>query len=200
MTEEEFDAVLRGEPGAQLRFIRDYGPVMRQAVERRMRGALRQHVDDVLHDIIVKLFEPCPFTRRRARALRKFRFGEGPLTRFLFQYAEWRTFEWMRRWKRTQAREVGSDGAIVEVATAGGGDDRGEPPEWLAAVRSRFLREFKPEEQQMYRLLFVEERAPGEVATIMRLSIDVVYQRKHRLTKRLRELAAEVMAGQHKSA
>jgi hypothetical protein len=45
MTSAEIDALIRGEEQAVRKLVRDYGPVMRGVVRRRLHGELHQYVD-----------------------------------------------------------------------------------------------------------------------------------------------------------
>lgn len=194
----ELAALLRGERAATQRFVRTYVPVIQQAVQRRLKGPMREELDDVIGEILVKLLGRCPETGAVARDLRKYNPAICPLRYFVFYYADKRTLDWMRRWQRQHAHEIisGDDAALDKAdAVLHPALVPDSIPDWVDEVFRRFKAECTPEEQRLYQLYYVEQRGGQEVAAELGILPGAVYTRVKRLKERLLKIRDQV----HKS-
>lgn len=195
MDATELAALLDGDRAALQRFVRDYGPVIQQAVQRRLQGRMREELEDVMSEILVKLLGRCPETGTLARDLRKYNPSICPLRSFVFYYADKRTLDWMRRWQRLHEHEVNlGDAAVIERAGAVQHPALlpEEQPEWLPEVFRRFQSDCSAEDQHLYQLYFIAGRSGQEVATELGILPNAAYTRAKRLKARLLKIRDEV--------
>lgn len=187
MNELELQRVIRGEPQSVRSFIQDFGPVFRAVVRRRVSGHWRQQEDDLLQEIFSGLFA------QNARVLRTWDAQKGrSLKNFLQVFAEQRTLDWLRRKHRESREELTEEAALMRKADAGQDLHKREPPEWLEPLLSQFRTECNPEDQRIVELSYIEDLSVREIAAILKLSEDAIYQRRHRLKTRLLKIKQEL--------
>lgn len=180
MNELELQRVIRGDPQSVREFIRDFGPVFRATVRRRVVGQWRQQEEDLLQEIFSGVFA------QDARILRTWDGQKGrSLKAFLQVFAEQRTLDWLRRKHREAREELTEESALIRKLDAAQDRHQREAPAWLEPLLTRFRQEYDLEDQRIAELSYIDDLSVREIASILKLSEDAVYQRRHRMKNRL---------------
>ncbi|MBN1442201.1 MAG: sigma-70 family RNA polymerase sigma factor [Planctomycetes bacterium] len=172
-------------PLAWEEFFRLYWPVIHAYA--RWRGCSENTAEDVVQDVLVKIFEQRDvFTYDPARG--RFRDWLGAVVRN--RVAE------IRRSPSERMRAGGGD----DVAAAAAIDEGPGPADrWEAAFESAVLmalldvvrREADPREYLAFELTTLAEASPADAAAVTGLSRNVVYKARRRILKRLKDLAGD---------
>lgn len=186
MNDLELQAVIRGEPTAVRNFIREFVPMFQAVIRKRVFGPWLEAEEDLVQEILTGLFA------NSARALRAWDPNKGrTLKNFLWVFAEQRIIDWMRM-KRHAREEPTETNALLRKADAESALPQSEAPDWLEPLMARFRAECSAEDQRIVELSYLEERSVREIATLLNLSEDAVYQRRHRIKLRLLQMKSEM--------
>jgi len=180
-----------------LRDLRDYDNDLawRRLVERfrapivafaRRVGLAPADADDAAQDTLTAF----------ARAYREGRYdpARGRLSQWLFGIAYKQALRLRARAGRDAAREAGPDalGDAADPDSAAAVWDR----EWEAAIWRQCIErvqpEFEPQTIEAFELCVRDDRTAAEAAAQLGIPVKAVYNAKHRVLKRLRELRAEI--------
>lgn len=187
MNDLEIQAVVRGNPQAVRTFIRDFAPVFLSVIRRRVLGPWREYEEDLLQEILAGIFA------HNARVLKAWDAQKGrSLKTFLCVFVEQRTLDWLRRRQRHAREEPTDSEALMRKVDSGQGVEPQATPDWLEPLMSRFRAEFSQEDQRLVELSYVEDLSVREIAAVLNLTEDTVYQRRHRLKVRLLKLKTEL--------
>lgn len=185
MDESELIQVINGERDAIRSFVREYLPVLRGAVRRRLVGPYLNFEEDLLQDLLLGLFSD------KAHVLRMFDPAKGrSLKNFLYMYASQRSLDWLRR-QRRQSREEPSKLVPLDESTIN--DPSVERSSWVEPLLERFRKECSPEEINLLDMFYIQELPVGQIAQRLGISTDALYQRRHRLKMRLLILRQQLL-------
>ena len=155
----------------------------------RSRGLSADDADDIVQIVFSDL----------ARKLPTFAYDreKGRFRSYLIGLVSWRVMDRLRSGKRDA--ELKADFLEEAWATAAGrGDNEFAEREWQAAAMEEALRRMKPCVRPEHYAAFVASAVEGQdteaVMKLYGLSRDNLYQIRKRLTERLRETTAEVLA------
>ena len=153
----------------------------------RSKGLNDTDADDIVQTVFADL----------ARNLPSFRYdrAKGKFRSYLTGLVHWRVNDRLRSGKR----DAGLKASFWEEAKAAAADDDGfSEREWRQAAMEEALRRIKPEARPEHYAAFVASAVEGQdTETVMRIygiSRDNLYQIRKRLTARLREAVAQVLA------
>ncbi len=154
----------------------------------RSKGLNDSDADDIVQVVFADL----------ARKLPTFKYDreKGNFRSYLAGLVNWRVMDRLRSGKRDA--ELKAD--FLEEARAAkiAGDDEFAEREWQAAAMEEALRRIKPGVRPEHYAAFVASAVEGQdTETVMKLygiSRDNLYQIRARLTEKLREIVAEVLA------
>lgn len=194
--------LISGQPGATARFLREAMPLLRAEARRtlwRRCEALcwnvQQEVDDLVQDVLLALWA------EELRPLHRFRADGGrSLEAYLRRFARMRIQDRLRL-RRHLFWERATQGARLERAANLRENEAPVPapmPEATLVQRDLLRRALAQvagwgeSERQLVAVLFAEEAAVQEVAAEMGVPVGALYQRKHRLGKRLQRLRLEL--------
>ena len=154
----------------------------------RSKGLKEEDADDIVQIVFSDLARNLP-TLQYDRAKGKFRS-------YLTGLVHWRVMDRLRYGKRDAELKANF---LEEVRAAGASADDGFPErEWQAAAMEEALRRMKPDIRPEHYAAFVASAVEGQdTETVMRLyglSRDNLYQIRTRLTAKLREMTATVLA------
>ncbi len=154
----------------------------------RSKGLKEEDADDIVQIVFSDLARNLP-TFQYDRAKGKFRS-------YLTGLVHWRVMDRLRYGKRDAELKANF---LEEVRAAGASADDGFPErEWQAAAMEEALRRMKPDIRPEHYAAFVASAVEGQdTETVMRLyglSRDNLYQIRTRLTAKLRETTAAVLA------
>ena len=154
----------------------------------RSKGLKPEDADDIVQIVFCDLERTMP-TFRYDREKGRFRS-------YLSGLVGWRVMDRLRSGKRDA--ELKAD-FLEEVKSAGAdGDDAFAEREWQEAAMEEALRRMRPEVRPEHYAAFIASAVEGQdTETVMRLyglSRDNLYQIRTRLTARLRETVAKVLA------
>ena len=154
----------------------------------RSKGLKEEDADDIVQIVFSDLARNLP-TFQYDRAKGKFRS-------YLTGLVHWRVMDRLRYGKRDAELKANF---LEEVRAAGASADDGFPErEWQAAAMEEALRRMKPDIRPEHYAAFVASAVEGQdTETVMRLyglSRDNLYQIRTRLTAKLREMTATVLA------
>jgi RNA polymerase sigma-70 factor (ECF subfamily) len=172
-------------------------PIIQARIARLLRKRspgrgrdLQQEVEDFTQDVFVALFE------NDARILRTWQPERGlSLEGFVGLVAERRVQSLLRNGKRNPWTEAPEEQETVEDAcgsTPPEGEDRLLSREKLDRAFSRLRAQLTPRAFEMFFRLLVEEEPVASIAASTGMSVDAIYAWRSRLSKELRELAAEL--------
>lgn len=187
MNELELQAVIRGNPQAVRSFMREFVPGFQAIIRRRVLGSWRDHEEDLLQEILTGLFA------NQARPLKAWDVQKGrSLKTFLGVFAEQRVLDWLRRRQRSAREEPTEESALVRKMDGGQVEEPRPLPDWLEPLLARFRADFSAEDQRLIELSYVDDLSVREIAVVLNLKEDNVYQRRHRIKERLLKLKAEL--------
>ena len=152
----------------------------------RSKGLNDADADDIVQVVFAEL----------ARNLSTFRYDreKGRFRSYLAGLVNWRVMDRLKSLKR----EADLKADFWEEARAANGDDDFAEREWQAAAMEEALRRMKPDVRPEHYAAFVASAVEGQdTETVMRLyglSRDNLYQIRTRLTAKLRETVAVVLA------
>ena len=153
----------------------------------RSRGLNDADADDVVQNVFADLARNLP-TFRYDRAKGRFRS-------YLAGLVNWRVVDKMKSAKREADLKTNYKD---EVELAGKSDAAFEEREWQAAAMEEALRRMKPDVRPEHYAAFVASAVEGQdteaVMKLYGLSRDNLYQIRTRLTEKLRETVAAVLA------
>ena len=153
----------------------------------RSRGLNDADADDVVQNVFADLARNLP-TYRYDRAKGRFRS-------YLAGLVNWRVVDKMKSAKREADLKASYK---EEVESAVKGDAAFEEREWQAAAMEEALRRMKPDVRPEHYAAFVASAVEGQdteaVMKLYGLSRDNLYQIRTRLTEKLRETVAVVLA------
>lgn len=153
----------------------------------RSRGLNDADADDVVQNVFADLARNLP-TFRYDRAKGRFRS-------YLAGLVNWRVVDKMKSAKREADLKASYK---EEVESAVKGDAAFEEREWQAAAMEEALRRMKPDVRPEHYAAFVASAVEGQdteaVMKLYGLSRDNLYQIRMRLTEKLRETVAAVLA------
>ena len=154
----------------------------------RSKGLNDSDADDIVQIVFADL----------ARKLPAFKYDreKGRFRSYLTGLVNWRVMDRLRYGKRDAELKANF---LEEVQAAGVGNDDGfSEREWQAAAMEEALRRIKPEVRPEHYAAFVASTVEGQdTEAVMRLyglSRDNLYQIRTRLTAKLRETVAQVLA------
>lgn len=175
--------VLAGDRGAVDELVRRVlCPILEARIARHLarRPGARQDLADRVQQVLLRLFED------DAAALRRWDPARGSLAAYVGAVADHTMISELRR----PAAHAPTDAP----------DDARSPdsgPESKAAFRSlmaALVEELGEEDFALFRLVYMEELSPDEVAALLELRRDAVYKRIQRLRPRIRELASRLLS------
>ena len=154
----------------------------------RSKGLNDADADDVVQVVFADLARKLPtFTYDREK---------GRFRSYLAGLVSWRVMDRLRSGKRDA--ELKADFLEEARAAKVAGDDEFAEREWQAAAMEEALRRMKPDVRPEHYAAFVASAVEGQdaesVAKLHGLSRDNLYQIRTRLTAKLRETVAEVLA------
>lgn len=187
MTPEQLEPVLRGEPRAVREFIRMYGPVLCAVVQRKLFWKLRSGVDDVMQELMLGLF------RDSCRVLRAWDRNKGrELKTYLRDFAEKRTIDWLRRQARAGREQATADPILFKKAEAVAGQEESEIPLSGEPLWRQFHDQCSAEDARLLVMVYIRHLPPQQISMELGLSVEAVYQRKHRLKEKLLKMKEEL--------
>lgn len=196
MNEPELRRVISGEPDAIRDLVREYAPLLRAVVRRRLPSIFREMEEDILQDIFCELF------KNGANVLRTWDPARGrSLRTFLVVFAEKQILNGLRERARTSAHERLVDTAILDESVIGL-EPRVEPHQNVETARilellmGRFRERCTPQEWTVFDMFYRQERSAEEVAQALNVNVDAVYVSRMRVRKRLMELRDELFAAE----
>lgn len=182
----DLEAVLRGEPRAVRAFVHGFAPVLLRVIRRTLPWARdRQWEEDLLQELFLRLF------RDNCRALRAWdpRLGRS-LRAFLCVFACQRVIDQARAERRRAPELLVDDEGILRAM------DAAALQAWDASPREelllRLLQRCGEQELRLFQLSFLLGMTTAEVATELKMTTAAVYQRRHRLRRRLARLRREI--------
>lgn len=152
----------------------------------RRKGLKPEDADDMVQVVFADL----------ARNLPTFNYDrtKGRFRSYLTGLVNWRVMDRLKSGKR----EAELKANFWEEARAAGGDDDFAEREWQAAAMEEALRRIKPDVRPEHYAAFVASAVEGQdtdiVTKLYGISRDSLYQIRNRLTAKLREKVAEVLA------
>ena len=152
----------------------------------RRKGLKPEDADDMVQVVFADL----------ARNLPTFNYDRtnGRFRSYLTGLVNWRVMDRLKSGKR----EAELKANFWEEARAAGGDDDFAEREWQAAAMEEALRRIKPDVRPEHYAAFVASAVEGQdtdiVTKLYGISRDSLYQIRNRLTAKLREKVAEVLA------
>ncbi len=153
----------------------------------RYKGLKPEDADDMVQVVFADLARNLP-TFKYDRAKGKFRS-------YLAGLVNWRVMDRLKTLKRDA--DLKSD-FWTKMKAAGCGDDDFAEREWQSAAMEEALRRMKPDVRPEHYAAFVASTVEGQdteaVMSLYGLSRDNLYQIRKRLTAKLRETVAEVLA------
>jgi RNA polymerase sigma-70 factor (ECF subfamily) len=187
---------LAGQPRAARALVDLLYPVVQARVARVLlrsagarRGNARQEVDDLTQEVFASLFE------QEGRALRSWDAQRGlSLPNFVGLLAERCALSMLRSGRRTPFTSAGDEERQLDrlPEPGPGPEPAAMSRQLLELLLDRLRLALSPLGFHLFQLLYVEERAPEEVATSARMSADAVYAWRSRLRKPANHLAAEL--------
>ncbi|MEW6741802.1 MAG: sigma-70 family RNA polymerase sigma factor [Planctomycetota bacterium] len=176
-----FTACLAGDPGAWRELISSYHPLLAAVARRLLAQHGLPHGPAEVQDEAVSFFSELYLAG--GRVLGKFR-GEGSLRAYLAVTAANHVRQRARARLREQQRLAGSvEGLQPEAAASPPGDPddgAGSVAEAVARCTSR--------EQLLYKLLYVEGVTAAEAADVLGISVQALYERKHRFLAKMKTI------------
>lgn len=187
-------------PEAARKLVDELYPVIQARVARVLQRAgrasgrnARQEVDDMTQDVFAFLFDD------GGKPLRAWEPARGlSLPNFVGLIAERHAVSVLRSGRRSPWTEEPTEaGDLDDGAVAAGGADAGTElallsRDLLATLLDRLRVSLSPLGMELFRQLFVEERAVEEVCDAMAMSADAVYAWRSRLRKLVNGLAVEL--------
>ena len=152
----------------------------------RRKGLSDADADDIVQVVFADL----------ARNLPTFKYDreKGRFRSYLTGLVNWRVMDRLKASKRDAELKAN----FWEEAKAAGGDDGFSEREWQAAATDEALRRIKPDVRPEHYAAFVASAIEGQdtdaVTKLYGISRDNLYQIRKRLTIKLREKVAEVLA------
>lgn len=194
---ELIERALNGEEHSVRHLIDNLAPVIQARVARTLlrRGGsnpdtIRAEVEDLTQEMFAVLFT------EGGRVLRAWDPNKGmSLKNYVGLVAERRLVSLLRTDKRNPWRESpATTGTIDANLTPGEGAEREVlARQFLETVLDRLRLRLSERGLYMFRVLFVEDRSPDEVAATLGISRDAVHQWRSRCTKLLREIADQLL-------
>lgn len=181
--EKELPLVIARDPAAVGRFVREFGAMFRGLARRLCGGHQSRHEEDLVQEVFSSLFQD------RARALREWKPDGGmSLKNFLYVFARQRMIDYLRRQKHIQL----TDGDDPEPREADSEsrfslDDLVFAEKFIDHVRDSI----SADDWRLFELILAG-RSVEENAAELGVRSGVLYQRIHRLRKRLREIYLEL--------
>ena len=154
----------------------------------RSKGLKPEDADDIVQIVFADL----------ARNLPKFQYdrGKGRFRSYLTGLVNWRVMDRLKASKRDAELKAGFWEEALSAASAG--DDDFAEHEWQAAAMEEALRRMKSTVRPEHYAAFVASAVEGQdtdvVTKLYGISRDNLYQIRNRLTARLHEKVAEVLA------
>ena len=186
---------LAGHPRAARGLIDLLYPVVQARVARVLlrsagarRGNPRQEIDDLTQEVFASLFE------HQGRALRSWDRQRGlSLPNFVGLLAERCALSILRSGRRTPFSSADEERKLDGLPEPGPGPEPAAMSrQLLELLLERLQLALSPLGFHLFQLLYVEERAPEEVAASARMSADAVYAWRSRLRKLANHLATEL--------
>jgi len=181
------------DPKAWEEFVRTYADLIWHTIHRTFSlynfAHQKEDAEDLFNAIFLSLIES------NFRKLRQFRGDNNcSLSTWLAVVAGRRTIDFIRQDKgHLSPGPENADGEIWETIA-----DGGCPADTLLAkkqsldILAREVRLFMPRDRLIYHLIFVRECSTEETAKVLRLSVGLVYSRKHRIIQRLKKIFSVV--------
>jgi RNA polymerase sigma-70 factor (ECF subfamily) len=190
------EAALGGDERAMRRLVDDLAPVIQARVAKvLLRGAggrgIRPDVEDLTQEIFASLFDDA------GKILRAWQPERGlSLRNFVGLVATRQATSIVRSGRTNPWRD---DPATPEelhphLPAQVSPEAQVVSRDLLREVAERFEANATPLAQQMFVVLFVEQRSVEEVSAELGMAVDAVYAWRSRLSKRMRTLIAEVMS------
>lgn len=162
------------------------GPIVRFA---RGLGLAESEAEDVAQETLIAF----------ARGLEGGQYdrSQGRLSQWLFGIAYRQSLNHRRRSARLHARESPGSGdspaldAMVDEQTASHSWDEEWEQTVLTACMQQVRREVEETSYQAFELVVLMDRKPAEAAEMLEVPIKTIYNAKHRVLKRIRELRHE---------
>jgi RNA polymerase sigma factor (sigma-70 family) len=187
---------LAGQPRAARALIDLLYPVVQARVARVLmrstgarRGNARQEVDDLTQEVFASLFD------RQGKALRSWDPARGlSLPNFVGLLAERWALSILRSGRRTPFAGVADEERELDrlPEPGPGPEPAAMSRQLLELLLDRLRLALSPLGFHLFQLLYVEDRAPEEVAATARMSADAVYAWRSRLRKLAHHLASEL--------
>ncbi len=185
----ELARALAGDARALARLVARSTPVIQARVGRKLLAGRASHawrpmVEDLVQEVFLDLF------RDDARTLRGWDPERGlSLDNFVGLVAERRACSYLRSTRKNPWREEPArDGDFDLPSREAGPERRRAAKEMLDVVLERLQSELSPYAWQLFELLYIEEREVEEVCRILSMRRDAVYQQRHRLRQKVRDL------------
>lgn len=157
-------------------------PLLEARIARHLarRSAGRQELADRVQQVLLRLFED------DAAALRRWDPARGTLSAYVGAVADHAMITELRRPAQPEPTEAADDARSPDSG-----------PESKAAFQSlmrALVEELDADDFTLFRLVFMEELSPDEVAALLELRRDAVYKRIQRLRPRIRELCSRLLS------
>ncbi|MEM1025012.1 MAG: sigma-70 family RNA polymerase sigma factor [Myxococcota bacterium] len=169
-----------------------HGRVARVLVRKRSKSkgrGLRQDIEDLTQDVLVRLFED------DSKILRRWNPQRGmSLRSYVGLVAERKVLGILRSRSRspwTEFPEPGNDESLIN-ARAVSIQGQIESSEFLEVMAERLTERITPLGMRVFKLLFVEQRTVKEVATQMQTTAGALYVWRNRLSRAVAEVRAEL--------
>ena len=174
---------LAGDRGAVDELVRRVlCPLLEARISRHLvrRRAGRQELADRVQQVLLRLFE------HDAAALRRWDPARGTLAAYVGAIADHSMISELRRPAQPEPTEAADDARSPDSG-----------PESKAAFRdlmNALAEELDDEDFTLFRLVYLEELSPDEVALLLGLRRDAVYKRVQRLRPRIREMCGRLLS------
>ncbi len=185
----ELARALAGDASALARLVARSTPVIHARVGRKLLAShasrcWRPMIEDLVQEVFLDLF------RNDARTLRGWDPERGlSLENFVGLVAERRACSYLRSTRGNPWREEPAKDGDFDLPSAEAGPERRRAArETLDIVLERLQSDLSPYAWQLFELLYMEERDVEEVCRILNVRRDAVYQQRHRLRQKVRDL------------
>lgn len=178
---------IAGDDAARAEFISIYEPLIRRAISRRIQrtaaaGANAAHVDDITHEVYIRLFAD------QCRALQSVRHADR-LDAWLVTVAQNQVVGYLRKNHRSGASvDVRLDEMPAPLEQA---PDRRAISSELVQRLSAGLAQLEPKERLVLQLFYVYRLRYVDISKTLNMNINTVASRISRAKQRLREVMQE---------